>query len=78
MCRPLFDDFESPEALYQHLGEVRQAVGHDRRLGQLLPRIPPHIDEAVVEMLEACLQVDPAKRPTANQLLQMKFFSRVY
>ncbi|KAL4420927.1 hypothetical protein ABPG77_001410 [Micractinium sp. CCAP 211/92] len=35
----------------------------------------PHFSAPLMEMLEACLQVDPARRPTATQLLAMPYFA---
>ena len=35
------------------------------------------IDEDAAELIEACLQLDPKKRKSAKQLLQMKFFEGV-
>jgi serine/threonine protein kinase len=43
-----------------------------------MPAMPQNLDTAVLEVLQACLQVNPAARPTAKQLLAMPFFSKQY
>lgn len=88
-CRPLFDGFDSAEALYQHFETLRtaSAAGNDSSSGSgatavsqcvLLPVVPCGHDPDVVEVLEACLQLDPAKRPSSRELLGMKFFTKAY
>jgi serine/threonine protein kinase len=72
LCRrSLFSDIESPEELYQHFGKLRGS-------GASMPAMPQDLDTAVLEVLQACLQLDPAARPTAKQLLTMPFFSKQY
>lgn len=62
---------DSPEELYQHLAKLRAKVA-------ALPVMPSGLDVDVLEVLEACLQVNPAARPTATQLLAMNFFLKTY
>ncbi|KAG2483491.1 hypothetical protein HYH03_017673 [Edaphochlamys debaryana] len=40
----------------------------------LRQRLGPGLEPRLVELVEACLQLDPADRPTAEQLLQMPYF----
>ncbi|GLC55667.1 hypothetical protein PLESTB_001012600 [Pleodorina starrii] len=37
----------------------------------------PELEGALLDVVQACLRLDPAKRPTAAQLLQMPYFSEV-
>lgn len=57
--------------MYQHFGKLRGS-------GASMPAMPQDLDAAVLEVLQACLQVDAADRPTAKQLLAMPFFSKQY
>lgn len=74
--RSLFGELESPEQLYQHFSKLR-----DSSSGTSLPAMPslgPGLDASVLAVLEACLRLDPATRPTARELLAMEFFCKEY
>lgn len=74
--RSLFGELESPEQLYQHFSKLR-----DSSSGTSLPAMPslgPGLDASVLAVLEACLRLDPAARPTARELLEMEFFCKEY
>lgn len=75
-ARSLFGELESPEQLYQHFSKLL-----DSSSGTIMPAMPslgPGLDASVLEVLEACLRLDPATRPTARELLEMDFFCKEY
>jgi serine/threonine protein kinase len=81
--RPLFDQFDNPEQLYQHLESLRSGAGSSEEpaaqpLQQQLGQLPPGTPPEALAVLEACLHVDPQQRATADQLLSMPFFSATF
>ncbi|EFJ39034.1 hypothetical protein VOLCADRAFT_101419, partial [Volvox carteri f. nagariensis] len=50
---------------------VGGASGNTRRLHSRLSRMDP----LLFQLVESCLRIDPAQRPTCSQLLQMPYFS---
>jgi hypothetical protein len=44
----------------------------------LLPPLPSGLCPHVAEVLVACLQLEPGRRATASQLLDMQFFAEDY
>jgi hypothetical protein len=76
ICRSLFGELDSPEQLYQHFSKLRDGSGNTSM--PALPALGPGLDAAVLEVLEACLRLDPAARPTARELLDMEFFGKQY
>lgn len=65
-------------ALRQHYDDVakEQALPElmSPRAGPVVVRIPPHLSDECQNMLRWCLQSDPAKRPTAAELLRSRYF----
>jgi hypothetical protein len=83
--RPLFDGYESPEALYMHFSDLRAASSSSSssspsavQQSALLPPLPSGLCPHVAEVLVACLQLEPGRRATASQLLDMQFFAKEY
>jgi hypothetical protein len=82
-CRPLFDGYDSPEALYMHFSELRAASTSSSatsavQYSLLLPPLPAGLCPHVAEVLVACLQLEPGRRSSATQLLDMQFFAEEY
>jgi serine/threonine protein kinase len=58
---------------FEHVYDNFDKMSHIARLTQN-PIIPPTNNPHLREILQQCLQINPAQRPSAQQLLQHPFF----
>lgn len=59
---------------FEHVQDNFDKMSYIARLTQN-PIIPATTNPHVRDVLQQCLQINPARRPTADQLLQHSFFS---
>jgi serine/threonine protein kinase len=58
---------------FEHIRDNYDKMSYIARLTQN-PIIPPTTNPHLYDVLQRCLQIDPARRPNAEQLLQHSFF----
>lgn len=58
---------------FEHVRDNYEKMSHIARLTEN-PMVPPSDHPHLREIIQLCLQIDPTRRPTAEQLLQHQFF----